>query len=107
MRKLLLSALACAVFTGSAFASNEVVVEKQDLENIYDLTLKYSEKPDGLKECIVVVNYVDENGNKQSTTYRNWFNDSTSGDFQCYNFALMIQRQYDPMKAFSTLKFTK
>lgn len=33
MRKLLLSALACAAFTGSAFASNEVVVEKPNSIN--------------------------------------------------------------------------
>lgn len=33
MRKLVFSALACVAFAGSGFASNKVVVEKQDFES--------------------------------------------------------------------------
>ncbi|WCM42530.1 hypothetical protein MG290_02325 [Flavobacterium sp. CBA20B-1] len=79
----------------------------EELKSINESTTEHLDQPDGLKECIVVVNYVDENGNKRSITYKNWFNDSRSGDFQCYNFALMIQRQYDPSRATSTLKFVQ
>ena len=54
MKKLVFSALACVAFAGSAFASNEVVEEKQ---------LETCSEDDACVSCPITINTVDSKGN--------------------------------------------
>lgn len=93
---MLFSAIAMIAFTGSAFASNTVVeIENSTLEIVSGSTI--DEKIEtSLKKCIVEVTHRDDWGNIKTTTYTQWYSNDSIGDFMCYNFALGVQKKYDP-----------
>lgn len=67
MRKIVLSAMACVAFMGSAFASNEIVLEKQ-VATIQSTTNNNGDDDDAIK-CSVTL--TDQYGNTVSMSC--WF----------------------------------
>lgn len=56
-----------------------------------------------MKECIVEVNIRDKWGNISTIVYSTWYANNAGGDFDCYNYAVGIQKQYDITRQDSTL----
>ena len=82
--------MACIAFSGSAFASNEVVSNE----------LFISEIEDGIVLCKIKVTVRDENGDIVDTYYRSIFvSDTAAGDFACaaaaYKFRDEIANQHN------------
>lgn len=77
MKKLVFSALACVAFAGSAFASNEVVVEKQELKSEKSVELEIVESNE--KPCNFRVTGRDAYGRSFVSSWRTVENTTQSG----------------------------
>lgn len=97
MRKLLLSALACVAFAGSAFASNEVIDENTYLNQESDTD--ESKDDSGIQykyTCNVSIYYTDFWGREQVYTETKYFYfvSSMEGWSMCNNHANAVAQRF-------------
>jgi len=90
MKKIFITGLIFMAITGSSFGSSKEI-RKYNFQLEISMNFETS-----MKECIVEVTHRDDWGNIKTTVYRTWYTNDDIGNFMCYNFALSVQKTYDP-----------